>query len=430
MFCVAGMTRYRALLDLLGIPYVGNRPEVMALAADKARAKAVVAAGGVAVPAGEVVGPGEPVPVPRLPAVVKPLDADNSLGALPGPRALGAAGRAGVRPRAFGERPDRGLRRARARGALRPDRSGGEPRAAVAGGVRGGRGAADPPRAGQDPPRRGRPDPGREGRAAGADRAPRGRGDGGRLGGGDPLPPRPRLPSPQPLRLPHRSRRTTLVPRGRALLLLRPAERDRGDGRRRRDRAASASSPTPCGTPWGLEARWSGDEGRGDRTARCPRLRPPAGAGRGGGGRGAAGPPRRARGPRLRRPEPRRRRLRRLPARVRPARLHQGGDARPRSARAERRSPTSVARPHRGAASTSTPATSASRPPTPPCARSRSRRREGRRCSRISTALSTRSPTTSPSVSRGGRSPTSSPGSRWRRATRSPPSTRSSAPIR
>ncbi len=80
MFCIAGMTRYRALLDLLGIPYVGNRPEVMALAADKARAKAVVAAAGVAVPAGEVVGPGEPAPVPRLPAVVKPLDADNSLG--------------------------------------------------------------------------------------------------------------------------------------------------------------------------------------------------------------------------------------------------------------------------------------------------------------------------------------------------------------
>jgi D-alanine-D-alanine ligase len=79
MFCIPGMTWYRGLLDLLGIPYVGNRPEVMAATADKAWARAIVGAAGVDVPAGEVVGPGR-TPVPRLPAVVKPTDADNSLG--------------------------------------------------------------------------------------------------------------------------------------------------------------------------------------------------------------------------------------------------------------------------------------------------------------------------------------------------------------
>ena len=59
MFCLPGMTSYRALFDVLGIPVVGNTPDVMALAADKAKAKAVVAAAGVRVPAGEVLRRGE-----------------------------------------------------------------------------------------------------------------------------------------------------------------------------------------------------------------------------------------------------------------------------------------------------------------------------------------------------------------------------------
>ncbi|MBC8093954.1 MAG: D-alanine--D-alanine ligase, partial [Pseudonocardia sp.] len=59
MFCRPGMTSYRALFDVLGIPYLGNAAEVMALAAHKARAKAVVAAAGVAVPAGEVLRAGD-----------------------------------------------------------------------------------------------------------------------------------------------------------------------------------------------------------------------------------------------------------------------------------------------------------------------------------------------------------------------------------
>lgn len=79
MFCLPGMTYYRALFDLLGIPYVGNTAAVMALAANKAKAKAVVAAAGVSVPQGELLRP-EDWPQIALPAVIKPVDADNSLG--------------------------------------------------------------------------------------------------------------------------------------------------------------------------------------------------------------------------------------------------------------------------------------------------------------------------------------------------------------
>ena len=79
MFCRPGMTTYRALLDLVEIPYVGNRPDVMAIGADKPRSSAIVGAAGVAVPASQVVRPGDPLRL-DLPVVVKPADADNSLG--------------------------------------------------------------------------------------------------------------------------------------------------------------------------------------------------------------------------------------------------------------------------------------------------------------------------------------------------------------
>ncbi|WP_295695820.1 hypothetical protein [Lapillicoccus sp.] len=79
MFCLPGMTHYRGLFDVLRIPYVGNTPDVMALTAHKARAKAVVAAAGVRVPRGEVLGPGMR-PSLEPPVVVKPVNSDNSLG--------------------------------------------------------------------------------------------------------------------------------------------------------------------------------------------------------------------------------------------------------------------------------------------------------------------------------------------------------------
>ena len=79
MFCIPGMTSYRALFDLLNIPYVGNPPALMALAANKAKTKAVVAAAGVMVPFGELLQAGDP-PQISAPVVIKPVDTDNSLG--------------------------------------------------------------------------------------------------------------------------------------------------------------------------------------------------------------------------------------------------------------------------------------------------------------------------------------------------------------
>ena len=79
MFCLPGMTSYRALFNLLNIPFVGNPPDVMALAANKVKTKAVVAAAGVIVPQGELLRPGD-YPQLATPAVIKPVNADNSLG--------------------------------------------------------------------------------------------------------------------------------------------------------------------------------------------------------------------------------------------------------------------------------------------------------------------------------------------------------------
>ena len=79
MFCLAGMTTYRALLDVLAIPYLGNRPFQMALTADKAKAKAVVSAAGVRVPRGELLVTGDK-PTLLPPVVVKPNNSDNSDG--------------------------------------------------------------------------------------------------------------------------------------------------------------------------------------------------------------------------------------------------------------------------------------------------------------------------------------------------------------
>jgi D-alanine-D-alanine ligase len=79
MFCRPGMTTYRSLLDLVGVPYIGNTPETMAMGADKAWARAVVAGAGVAVPDAELLLRGE-LPSIAPPVVVKPADADNSSG--------------------------------------------------------------------------------------------------------------------------------------------------------------------------------------------------------------------------------------------------------------------------------------------------------------------------------------------------------------
>lgn len=79
MFCIPGMTSYRALFDLLDIPYLGNTPDVMALTANKAKTRSIVAAAGVSIPSGELLRIGEQ-PSIAPPTVIKPVNADNSLG--------------------------------------------------------------------------------------------------------------------------------------------------------------------------------------------------------------------------------------------------------------------------------------------------------------------------------------------------------------
>jgi D-alanine-D-alanine ligase len=78
MFCIPGMTTYRALFDELGIPYLGNPADVMAVGVDKHKARSVVAAAGVAVPEAQVLSAGERPTLP-FPVVVKPIDTDNSV---------------------------------------------------------------------------------------------------------------------------------------------------------------------------------------------------------------------------------------------------------------------------------------------------------------------------------------------------------------
>lgn len=89
MFCRPGMTTYRAAFELVGIPYLGNTPEVMAMTADKNIARAVVAAAGVAVPPGRIVTQADRARLNQarfdqaqldFPVVVKPVDSDNSMG--------------------------------------------------------------------------------------------------------------------------------------------------------------------------------------------------------------------------------------------------------------------------------------------------------------------------------------------------------------
>ena len=79
MFCQPGMTTYRALFDLLGVPYLGNRARGDGNRREQGSGPRGGSAAGVAVPAGEVVRRDQR-PTLDPPAVVKPVDADNSIG--------------------------------------------------------------------------------------------------------------------------------------------------------------------------------------------------------------------------------------------------------------------------------------------------------------------------------------------------------------
>jgi len=82
MFCVEGMTRYRSLFDLIGVPFLGNHDYTVWPATDKAVTKQLLAANGVSVPKGELLqkGRNETPSFVKVPLVVKPCNEDNSRG--------------------------------------------------------------------------------------------------------------------------------------------------------------------------------------------------------------------------------------------------------------------------------------------------------------------------------------------------------------
>jgi len=81
MFCYPGMTSYRGLMDVLGVPFVGCPVDAMSLSTNKAQTKGVVAAAGVPVAPGEVLRRGEQeTTTMEPPFILKPCCEDNSMG--------------------------------------------------------------------------------------------------------------------------------------------------------------------------------------------------------------------------------------------------------------------------------------------------------------------------------------------------------------
>ncbi len=80
MFCVPGMTSYRAFFeDLLGIPVVGASSNCTTLATNKSHTRNIVSAAGVKVAKAQQLRRGETLTM-QPPFVVKPNGEDNSLG--------------------------------------------------------------------------------------------------------------------------------------------------------------------------------------------------------------------------------------------------------------------------------------------------------------------------------------------------------------
>ena len=79
MFCQLGVSTYRALLDLLNIPFVGGSVDAMCLTTHKAHTRSVVMEAGVPCAEGEVLRRGMR-PTLSPPYILKPCSEDNSMG--------------------------------------------------------------------------------------------------------------------------------------------------------------------------------------------------------------------------------------------------------------------------------------------------------------------------------------------------------------
>lgn len=79
MFCHEGVSTYRAILDLLDIPFVGGSVAAMSLTEHKGRSRAVLQSAGVPVAEGEILRRGDRPTIP-FPLILKPASEDNSMG--------------------------------------------------------------------------------------------------------------------------------------------------------------------------------------------------------------------------------------------------------------------------------------------------------------------------------------------------------------
>ena len=79
LFCYLGVSTYRAVLDLLNIPFVGGSVDAMCLTTHKGRTRAVIEEAGVPVAKGEVLRKGDR-PSLTPPFILKPCSEDNSMG--------------------------------------------------------------------------------------------------------------------------------------------------------------------------------------------------------------------------------------------------------------------------------------------------------------------------------------------------------------
>ena len=83
MFCSQGTTAYKALYEIMKIPFIGSPSDRATYGINKATTKAILAEGGIPVPPGQTLTKRSSLCldlIPKMPCIVKPVDSENSLG--------------------------------------------------------------------------------------------------------------------------------------------------------------------------------------------------------------------------------------------------------------------------------------------------------------------------------------------------------------
>ena len=83
MFCSQGTTAYKALYEIMKIPFIGSPSDRATYGINKATTKAILAEGGIPVPPGQTLTKRSSLCldlIPKMPCIVKPVDSENSFG--------------------------------------------------------------------------------------------------------------------------------------------------------------------------------------------------------------------------------------------------------------------------------------------------------------------------------------------------------------